>query len=217
MAITKTHPIRSTLNLALDYILNPDKTDEKLLVSSYGCTPETADIEFGWTRDKSNCFWGNQLARHLIQAFEPGETTPEEAHEIGMRLAEEVLGGKYEFVLTTHIDKGHIHNHIIYNAVSFTEFNYYHSTPPKYYNIRRTSDKLCEEYGLSVIRNPQGKGKSYIEHTAAKQGKSWKAQLKNTIDVLILTIITVIRITVKSFNVFFIFFPPFFKLYIYKF
>ena len=71
------------------------------------------------------------------------------------------------------------------NAVSFTEFNYYHSTPPKYYNIRRTSDKLCEEYGLSVIRNPQGKGKSYIEHTAAKQGKSWKAQLKNTIDVLI--------------------------------
>lgn len=104
MAITKTHPIRSTLNLALDYILNPEKTDEKLLVSSYGCTPETADIEFGWTRDKSNCFWGNQLARHLIQAFEPGETTPEEAHEIGMKLAEEVLGGKYEFVLTTHID-----------------------------------------------------------------------------------------------------------------
>ncbi len=185
MAITKTHPIRSTLNLALDYILNPEKTDEKLLVSSYGCTPETADIEFGWTRDKSNSFWGNQLARHLIQAFEPGETTPEEAHEIGMKLAEEVLGGKYEFVLTTHIDKGHIHNHIIFNAVSFVDYKKYQSNKKSYSFIRRTSDRICEEYGLSVIRNPKGQGKSYIEYTAYKQGKSWKAQLKSTIDVLI--------------------------------
>ena len=184
MAVTKIHPIKSTLKLAFEYILNPEKTDEKMLASSFGCGIETADMEFKFTRDNAKGKSPN-LAHHLIQSFEPGETTPEEAHEIGMRLAEEVLGGKYEFVLTTHIDKGHIHNHIIYNAVSFTEFNYYHSTPPKYYNIRRTSDKLCEEYGLSVIRNPQGKGKSYIEHTAAKQGKSWKAQLKNTIDVLI--------------------------------
>ena len=110
MAVTKTHPISSTLNLALEYILNPQKTDEKLLVSSYGCSPETADIEFGWTREKAQNFRGKHLARHLIQSFEPGETTPEQAHEIGMRLAQEVLGGKYEFVLTTHIDRGHIHN-----------------------------------------------------------------------------------------------------------
>ena len=184
MAVTKIHPIKSTLKLALEYILNPEKTDEKMLASSFGCGIETADMEFKFTRDNAKGKSPN-LAHHLIQSFEPGETTPEEAHEIGMRLAEEVLGGKYEFVLTTHIDKGHIHNHIIYNAVSFTEFNYYHSTPPKYYNIRRTSDKLCEEYGLSVIRKTKGKGKSYIEYTAAKQGKSWKAQLKNTIDTLI--------------------------------
>lgn len=185
MAITKTHPIRSTLNLALDYILNPDKTDEKLLVSSYGCTPETADIEFGWTRNKSNKFWGNQLARHLIQAFEPGETTPEQAHEIGKKFADEVLGGKYEYVLTTHIDKGHIHNHIIFNAVSFVDYKKYQSNKISYGFIRRTSDRICEEYGLSVIRNPKGQGKSYIEHTAYKQGKSWKAQLRTTIDTLI--------------------------------
>lgn len=106
MAITKTHPIKSTLKAAIDYICNPEKTDGKLLVSSYGCTAETADIEFAWTRrhaiDK-----GTHLGRHLIQAFEPGEVTPEEAHEIGMQLAKEILGGKYEFVLTTHIDKGH--------------------------------------------------------------------------------------------------------------
>lgn len=185
MAITKTHPIRSTLNLALDYILNPDKTDEKLLASSYGCTPETADIEFSWTRNKSNKFWGNHLARHLIQAFEPRETTPEQAHEIGKKFADEVLGGKYEYVLTTHIDKGHIHNHIIFNAVSFVDYKKYQSNKISYGFIRRTSDRICEEYGLSVIRNPKGQGKSYIEHTAYKQGKSWKAQLRTTIDTLI--------------------------------
>ena len=100
MAVTKTHPIKSTLKAAIDYICNPDKTDGKLLVSSFGCTAETADIEFAWTRrhaiDK-----GTNLGRHLIQAFEPGEVTTEEAHRIGMELAREVLGGKYEFVLTT--------------------------------------------------------------------------------------------------------------------
>ena len=120
MAVTKTHPIKSTLKAAIDYICNPDKTDGKLLVSAFGCAAETADIEFGWTRrhaiDK-----GTHLGRHLIQAFEPGEVSPEEAHRIGMELAREVLGGKYEFVLTTHIDKDHVHNHLIFNAVSFTD------------------------------------------------------------------------------------------------
>ena len=183
MAVTKTHPISATLNLALEYILNPQKTDEKLLVSSYGCSPETADIEFGWTREKTRNFRGKHLARHLIQSFEPGETTPEQAHEIGMRLAQEVLSGKYEFVLTTHIDRGHIHNHIIFNAVSFIDYKKYQSNKLSYRFIRQTSDKLCEEYGLSVIRNPKSKGKSYIEHTAAKQGKSWKAQLKMAVDI----------------------------------
>ena len=183
MAVTKTHPIRSTLNLALEYILNPQKTDEKLLVSSYGCSPETADIEFGWTREKAQNFRGKHLARHLIQSFEPDETTPEQAHEIGMRLAREVLGCKYEFVLATHIDRGHIHNHIIFNAVSFVDYKKYQSNKLSYRFIRQTSDKLCEEYGLSVIRNPKSKGKSYIEHTAAKQGRSWKAQLKVAVDI----------------------------------
>lgn len=184
MAITKTHPIRSTLNLAFEYILNSDKTDEKLLVSSYACSPETVDIEFGWTRKKAHGMWGNQLARHLIQSFEPGETTQEKAHEIGMRLAEKILSGKYEFVISTHTDKGHIHNHIIFNTVSFVDYKKYQSNKKSYSFIRRTSDIICEEYGLSVIRYPKSKGKSYIEYTAAKQGKSWKAQLKNTIDTL---------------------------------
>ena len=184
MAITKTHPIKSTLKAAIDYICDPAKTDGKLLVSSYGCTAETADIEFGWTRrhaiDK-----GYNLGRHLIQAFSPGEVSPEEAHEIGMQLANEILGGKYEFVLTTHVDKGHIHNHLIFNAVSFVDHKHYHSNKRSYHFIRRTSDRLCQEHGLSVIVPGQDKGKSYIEHTAAKAGTSYKARLKAAIDRLI--------------------------------
>ena len=186
MAITKTHPIKSTLKAAIDYICNPAKTDGKLLVSSFGCTAETADIEFEWTRrhaiDK-----GTNLGRHLIQAFAPGEVSPEEAHEIGMELAKEVLGGKYEFVLTTHIDKGHIHNHLLWNAVSFTDYKHYHSNKRSYHYIRRTSDRICKEHGLSVIIPGTEKGKSYTEHRAAQTGTSYKAKLKATIDRLIPT------------------------------
>ncbi len=184
MAVTKTHPIKSTLKAAIDYICNPDKTDGKLLVSSFGCAAETADIEFEWTRrhaiDK-----GTHLGRHLIQAFEPGEVSPEEAHRIGMELAREVLGGKYEFVLTTHIDKDHVHNHLIFNAVSFTDHKHYHSNKRSYHEIRRASDRLCREHGLSVIVPGRDKGKSYIEHQAAQNGTSYKAKLKAAIDRLI--------------------------------
>ena len=186
MAVTKTHPIKSTLKAAIDYICNPAKTDGSLLVSAYGCSAETADIEFAWTRrhaiDK-----GENLGRHLIQAFAPGEVTPEEAHQIGLELAKEILGGKYEFVLTTHIDRGHIHNHVIWNAVSFTDHKHYHSNKRSYYEIRRTSDRLCKEHGLSVIVPGQEKGKSYVEHQAVRNGTSYKVKLKSAIDRLLPT------------------------------
>ena len=176
--------LSQTLKAAIDYICNPDKTDGKLLVSSFGCAAETADIEFNWTHrhaiDK-----GTHLGRHLIQAFEPGEVSPEEAHEIGVQLAKEILGGKYEFVLATHIDKGHIHNHLIFNAVSFTDHKHYHSNKRSYHEIRRVSDRLCREHGLSVIVPGRDKGKSYIEHQAAQNGTSYKAKLKAAIDRLI--------------------------------
>ena len=184
MAVTKTHPIKSTLKAAIDYICNPEKTDGKLLVSSYGCAAETADIEFAWTRrhaiDK-----GTNLGRHLIQAFQPGEVTPEQAHEIGMELAREILGGRYEFVLTTHIDRDHVHNHLIFNAVSFADHKHYHSNKRSYHFIRRTSDRLCKEHGLSVIIPGQDEGKSYIEHQAERTGTSYKAKLRAAIDRLL--------------------------------
>ena len=184
MAVTKTHPIKSTLKAAIDYICNPAKTDGSLLISAYGCSAETADIEFAWTRQHA-IDKGENLGRHLIQAFAPREVTPEEAHQIGLELAKEILGGKYEFVLTTHIDRGHIHNHVIWNAVSFTDHKHYHSNKHSYYEIRRASDRLCKEHGLSVIIPGQDKGKSYVEHQAVKSGTSYKAKLKSTIDRLL--------------------------------
>ena len=150
MAVTKIKPVKSTLSKALDYIENPDKTDNQMLISSFGCSYETADIEFGYTlsqaRDK-----GNNLAFHLIQSFAPGEVDYEKAHEIGRQLADAVTKGQHEYVLTTHIDKGHIHNHIIFCAVNFVDHHKYVSNKRTYYGIRNMSDKLCRDNGLSVV------------------------------------------------------------------
>ena len=185
MAVTKIKPIKSTLKKALDYIQNPDKTDGKMLVSSFGCSPETADIEFEFTIAQA-LERGNNLAHHLIQSFEPGEVNYQKAHEIGKQLADAVTKGKYEYVLTTHIDKGHVHNHIIFCAVNFVDYHKYNSNKRSYYGIRNMSDRLCRENGLSVVA-PQkgGKGKSYAEYIAEKTGTSWKGKLKIAVDALI--------------------------------
>ena len=185
MAVTKIKPIKSTLKKALDYIQNPDKTDGKMLVSSFGCSPETADIEFAFTIAQA-LDRGNNLAHHLIQSFEPGEVDYQKAHEIGKQLADAVTKGQYEYVLTTHIDKGHVHNHIIFCAVNFVDHHKYNSNKRSYYGIRNMSDRLCRENGLSVVV-PQkgGKGKSYAEYLAEKTGTSWKGKLKIAVDGLI--------------------------------
>ena len=113
MAYTKIHAIKATVDKAIEYICNPDKTDEQIYVSSYACAPETAAIDFKYTLDHCRENSPNK-AYHLIQAFAPGEVGYEEAHRIGKELADKVLEGKYSYVVTTHIDKGHIHNHIIF-------------------------------------------------------------------------------------------------------
>lgn len=185
MAVTKIKPIKSTLSKALAYIQNPAKTDEKMLVSSYGCSFETADIEFGFTLSQA-LDKGNNVAHHLIQSFEPGEVSYEKAHEIGRQLADAVTKGQHEYVLTTHIDKGHIHNHIIFCAVNFVDHHKYNSNRRSYYGIRNMSDKLCRENGLSVITpGRDSKGKSYAEYQAEKTGTSWKGKLKAAVDALI--------------------------------
>ena len=190
MAVTKIKAIRGTLSKAIAYILNPEKTDEKLLVSSYGCASETAAREFEWTRKIAEQKGMNPvriIARHVIQSFEIGEVTPELAHEIGKQFADEILGGKYEYVLTTHIDKDHVHNHLIFNAVDFVNYHAYKSYKRIYYDMREVSDRLCKENGLSVIPPSQNKGMGYKEYTEAKRGTSWKKKLKQTIDRLVIT------------------------------
>ena len=127
------------------------------------------------------------IARHVIQSFDVGEVSPELAHEIGKQFADEILGGKYEYVLTTHIDKDHVHNHLIFNAVDFVDHHAYKSYKKIYYDMREVSDRLCKENGLSVIPPSQGKGMSYKEYTEAKRGTSWKQKLKQTIDRNIIT------------------------------
>ena len=185
MAVTKIKAIRGTLNKALAYIMNPEKTDDKMLVSSYGCAAETAAQEFEWTRKIAEQQGMNPvkiIARHVIQSFDVGEVSPELAHEIGKQFADEILAGKYEYVLTTHIDKDHVHNHLIFNAVDFVDHHAYKSYKKIYYDMREASDRLCKENGLSVIPPSQGKGMSYKEYTEAKRGTSWKQKLKQTID-----------------------------------
>ena len=178
------------MSKAIAYILNPEKTDKKLLVSSYGCASETAAREFEWTRKIAEQKGMNPvriIARHVIQSFEIGEVTPELAHEIGKQFADEILGGKYEYVLTTHIDKDHVHNHLIFNAVDFVDYHAYKSYKRIYYDMREVSDRLCKENGLSVIPPSQNKGMGYKEYTEAKRGTSWKQKLKQTIDRLVIT------------------------------
>ena len=185
MAVTKIKPVKSTLSKALDYIENPDKTDGKMLISSFGCSYETADIEFGYTLSQA-LDKGSNLAFHLIQSFAPGEVDYEKAHEIGKQLADAVTKGQHEYVVTTHIDKGHIHNHIIFCAVNFVDHHKYNSNKRSYYGIRNMSDKLCRENGLSVVVPGKGsKGKSYAEYQAEKTGTSWKGKLKIAVDALI--------------------------------
>jgi hypothetical protein len=184
MAVTKIKPVKSALKQRIEYIQNPAKTDGKMLVSTFGCSYETADAEFELTLSQA-LEKGNNLAHHLIQSFEPGESTPEQAHEIGRRLADEITKGRHEYVLTTHIDKGHIHNHLIFCAASFVDYRKYISNKKSYFAIRNFSDKLCKEYGLSIVKPRQDKGKSYAEYAADRDGGSWKSKLKAAIDTII--------------------------------
>ena len=191
MAITKIKPIRGTVNKALAYILDPKKTDDELYVSSYGCAAsESAAKEFEWTRNlaaQQGAQIPSVIARHLIQSFAVGEITPEQAHEIGKQFADEWLKGKYEYVIATHIDKGHCHNHIIFNAVNYVDYHSYRSNKQTYRQMRQLSDEICKEHGLSVIPPSQGKGMDYKEYTEARRGTSWKQKLKQTIDRCVIT------------------------------
>ena len=189
MAVTKIHAIKFTVGKAIEYICNENKTDEKVLISSFACAPETADIEFKFALSNARD-QGNNKAFHLIQSFAPGETTGEEAHQMGKELADRLLEGKYSYVLATHVDKHHVHNHIILCAVNNIDYKKYHDCTKEHYHIRNVSDRICMEHGKSVITE-FGKGdKTYSEWMHTRKGDSWKAQIKKDIDECIKAALT---------------------------
>lgn len=192
MAYTKIHPIKSTVEKAIAYITNPEKTDEKIYVSSFACSEQTAFLEFEKTRNKHH-YSGKNLAYHCIQSFKPNEVTPEQAHKIGIQTADELLKGKYEYVISTHVDRGHIHNHLIICGVNFENglsFGTEHDRKnnPAWKQLRKISDDICIENKLSVIEMPEkGCGKCYYEWLQDMKKNSYKSKLKNAIDSCVMT------------------------------
>lgn len=186
MARTEIHPIKSTLNLAIDYIINPDKTSDYEFCSTYECNLHCASLDF---EDEFLKGTGRAevLAQHMIQSFKPGEISPEDAHQIGRELCDKYLKGKFQYVIATHIDREHIHNHIIFNNVSLENHKTFETLENRggksSDKLRQLSDEICEEHGLSVIQNPErGASKCYYEWQQDNIGNSWKSKLKSAID-----------------------------------
>lgn len=193
MAVTKIHPIKTTLKKAIDYICNGDKTDDEIYVTTHLCSRENAHKEFELTKKQFNSRT-KTLAHHLIQSFVPEEVSFEEAHQVGIELCEKILEGKYEYVLATHIDKDHIHNHIIFNSIDVDEGKVYHSYYGSYMNIRNQSDRLCKEHNLSVIDQETEKEINEIKRrkfvnwydwNEDKKAKSYKSRLQFDMDRVI--------------------------------
>ena len=176
MAVTKILAKTVRLDKLIRYVVNPKKTEEQVFVSSVGCVPESAARTWKDTKRRFGRTEGVQ-AYHLIQSFKPGEITPELAHEIGNQFAQKYLDG-YEVIVGTHVDKAHVHNHIIFNSVSDRDGHKYHSSPNSYFKeIRGLSDRLCREYGMSVIDEPNKRALTYVEWRMQKLGIRTQRQL----------------------------------------
>ena len=173
------------LHDVMDYASDDYKTERSLYVSGVNTTPDTAKQKMHQTKLRYGKMDGI-VAFHAIQSFKPGEVTPEIAHEIGKRLAKEMWGDRFEVVIATHLNKEHLHNHFVINSVSFADGKKYYDNTANYNKMKRISDRLCEEYNLSVIRNPKSKGKHYAEWYAEKNGyPTIRGQIRDEIDGII--------------------------------
>ena len=177
---------KTTLDTGITYAANPEKTEQLFFTSAINCDScETAFAEMQATKQRFGKL-GGVVGYHFIQSFAPGEVTPEQAHRIGVEFAERLFGKRYEAVIGTHLDKAHLHNHVVVNSVSFVDGKKYHSSPGSYYfEVRSASDILCRENDLSVIA-PQGKGKHYAEWKAENTGKpTIRSIIRGDIDSII--------------------------------
>lgn len=171
----------------IEYALDTDKTEKQYYVSALNCSTLTARNEMMAVKKR----FGKEdgiVAFHGYQSFAEGEVTPDMAHGIGVRLAEELWGERFQVLVATHLDKAnHIHNHFVLNSVSFLDGKRYNDCTATYMEMRQASDRLCREYNLSVVENPRrGKGKQYGEYRAEKEGKyTYRSLVKADIDRLI--------------------------------
>ena len=165
------------------YAGREDATNERQLVWGVNCSPDTAREDMLRVKRAYGKEDGT-IAYHGYQSFKEGEVTPELAHEIGIKLAQQVWGDRYQVLVCTHLDKdSHIHNHFVVNTVSFVDGIKYHRTKEDYRFLRDTSDRLCREYGLSVVKHPEGKGKHYAEWDAENNGKpTYRSKIREDID-----------------------------------
>ena len=174
-----------SLQDALDYAANRDKTEQSCFESSYACTLETAFADMRQTKERWHKSGGVQ-GYHLVQSFAAGEVSPELAHQIAKELADRVLGGRYEYVIGTHLNTGHIHSHIVWNSVSRIDGKKYHSNGKSYVTeIRAVSDELCRKYKLFVIdtENSHHVAKPYAEWLAEKNNQpTWRTAIRQDVD-----------------------------------
>lgn len=182
MATSKLKTIKTTLKKAIDYIVNPEKTEDGTLIYSHGCSVETADREMELTA-RHGTGRGDRIAYHLIQSFAPDDDiTPEKALELGIEFAKKVTGGKYEFVVSTHVDKEHIHNHIIFNSVDYINHRKYHSDKKDKYRIRDINDEICKDNNLSVLPKYDAARRSKYTNVHKEEKVGWQKKLKAAID-----------------------------------
>lgn len=168
----------------IDYTENPSKTEERLYVTGINVSPDIARDQMVMTKQQYSKM-DKILAYHGYQSFLPGEVTPDQAHQIGIELARRLWGDRFQVLVTTHLDKDHLHNHFCLNSVSFTDGYKFRGGSKAYWIMRAESDKICAEYGLSVIENP-GKGKSYAEWKAEQEGRpTIRGQIKEELDEVI--------------------------------
>ena len=192
MHIGKGKSIAESIKGRTDYAKNPDKTDGGRLVSSFGCNARIVDSEFLLAKRQYAAITGRQIRKHDVlayqirQSFKPGEVTPEKANKIGYELAMRFTKSKYAFIVATHIDKAHIHNHIIFNSTALDCSRKFRDFLGSGKAVRRLSDQICLERGLSIIENPKRHGLSYDKWLGDKKPLSHREKLCHAIDAVLL-------------------------------
>lgn len=181
MAVLKVRTSKAKINRIIDYVSNKEKTEEKL-ISGHNCTPENAKEEFATTKEIYKKTGGIQY-HHYMQSFLPGEVTPEQAHQLGQELAEKIGGDKFECYIATHVDKEHIHNHIVVNSVSFEDGKKFHSNKADLKQLKEFTNKQAEREGLSKMDFDKSAERISSEELRLrlKGGESWKEDLRQVI------------------------------------